>query len=257
MRNNRSDQAGNHVDFDDYAESYDEILQAAVALSGETTDYFVDVKVRLLADIIRKGGQVGALRFLDYGCGTGRFSDHLLRNFPDAQYVGLDPSPKSIALAQSRPPSGSVSFGPTKDLGRYPPEHFTHAICAVVLHHIPVGERTCVLRGIFESLRPGGALFIFEHNPINPITRRVVDNCPFDADAVLLRASECKRLLSDTGFDRICVRYYLFLPRLLSFLRPIEHALSWNPLGAQYLAVGLKPYHPNGGPPPTSICTLP
>ena len=48
-------------------------------------------------------------------------------------------------------------------------------------------------------LRPGGIAAIFEHNPLNPLTRRVVSNCVFDEDAVLLRRRRARGLLRQAG----------------------------------------------------------
>ena len=37
-------------------------------------------------------------------------------------------------------------------------------------------------------LRAGGACVIFEHNPLNPLTVQAVNTCPFDENAVLIKA---------------------------------------------------------------------
>jgi hypothetical protein len=42
------------------------------------------------------------------------------------------------------------------------------------------------IRYCYSRLKEDGHFIIFEHNPINPVTRHLVKNCPFDADAVLL-----------------------------------------------------------------------
>jgi SAM-dependent methyltransferase len=83
-------------------------------------------------------------------------------------------------------------------------------------------------------LRPGGIAAIFEHNPINPLTRRVVSNCVFDEDAVLLRRRRARDLLRQVGLAPCEDRYIAFLPFGGKVVVPIEAALRRVPLGAQY-----------------------
>ena len=89
-------------------------------------------------------------------------------------------------------------------------------------------------------LRPGGSLFVFEHNPFNPLTVRVVNTCPFDANAHLIRGSLMKRRLLGAGFASAKIRYRVFFPHFLRWLRPLEGALAWLPLGGQYYARSVK-----------------
>jgi SAM-dependent methyltransferase len=109
-----------------------------------------------------------------------------------------------------------------------------------VLHHVPRAERLGVLAQVRAKLRPGGRLFVFEHNPLNPVTRRTVATCPFDDDADLLWPWQAKRLLSDAAFRQVRLDYIVFFPRPLAALRPLEPRLGWLPLGAQQLVVGTR-----------------
>ena len=91
-----------------------------------------------------------------------------------------------------------------------------------------------------ERLRPGGRLFVFEHNPYNPVTRHLVNTCPFDADAVLLTRAETVSLLKAAGFEPSAAAYCLFFPQMLAVFRPLEAWLGWLPLGGQYFVAGRK-----------------
>jgi hypothetical protein len=78
---------------------------------------------------------------------------------------------------------------------------------------------------------------IFEHNPLNPLTRAVVGACPFDENAVLIPARTLKARLQASGFGEVEIAYTAFFPHVLAGLRRFEGALARLPLGAQYYAL--------------------
>jgi SAM-dependent methyltransferase len=127
--------------------------------------------------------------------------------------------------------------GPTIDA---PDASFDVAFSACVFHHIPHEEHAHWLEELRRVVRPGGMVAIFEHNPLNPLTVRAVNTCPFDANARLIRARALKRSLGLAGWQRPAVRYHMFFPRRLAALRPIEPFLTWLPLGAQYSALAIR-----------------
>jgi len=137
-------------------------------------------------------------------------------------------------VAQRRAPSSVLH----EDTAKIPDRHFECAVLSCVLHHVPLAERAELMQTVRQKLAPGGRLFIFEHNPLNPVTRRAVATCPFDHDAILLWPGESKRLMKTAGFAAVSVEYITFFPHALAALRPLEPSLSWLPLGAQYVAVG-------------------
>jgi SAM-dependent methyltransferase len=127
------------------------------------------------------------------------------------------------------------------DFGQVQPNSFSAAVLSCVLHHVPLAERAGVLAQVMSALEPGGRLFIFEHNPFNPLTRRAVATCPFDDDAILLWPWEQRRLLRESGFEQVGLDYIVFFPAPLSFLRSLEPKLRWLGAGAQTMAYGTKP----------------
>ena len=90
------------------------------------------------------------------------------------------------------------------------------------------------MRQLRRLTGPDGALIIFEHNPINPVTRYIVATCPFDENAVLIRSGAFARAQKRAGFRRVDVNYVGFFPGSLRKLRPLEPLLRSVPLGAQY-----------------------
>ena len=224
-------------EFDAYAKDYREQHAASIHASGEDPDYFARCKAR-------DARQWSALhdltvtRILDLGTGVGGTLPHLASAFPGAKITGLDPSEASLALARA-------AHGEIADLcafdGRTIPfrdDAFDLVLVACVFHHVPEDRHAALLSEVRRVLRPGGALFLFEHNPLNPLTRRAVRLCPFDADAVLIGAREMTRRVRAAGF-RTRTRYRVFVPGPLAPLRRAEAALTWCPLGAQYHVHGV------------------
>lgn len=216
--------------FDQYANEYERLHAENVAITGEETDYFAYYKVECLE---RKGVAKGA-KILDFGCGIGNVTSKLSERFNDL--TGYEPSPVSAEKARTRAPHATIHH----DIQAVPDSQFDVAVLSCVLHHVQPPERAGVMQQVLSKLRPGGRLFVFEHNPLNPVTRRAVSTCAFDDDAVLLWPWETKRLLSDSGFADVDLDYIVFFPKPLAFLRGLEPKLSWLPAGAQQLVIGTK-----------------
>ncbi|WP_218510920.1 class I SAM-dependent methyltransferase [Variovorax sp. dw_308] len=218
--------ASDKVDFDDYSASYDDLLRESTKLYAEDSEYFARYKIDLIRDAIRDP----VARVLEYGCGTGRNIGHLQKAFPDAEIVGSDLSAASLRIASENNPEVRFEVERTDlDLGR-----FDLIFVASVFHHIPPAERPSVMETLARRLSTGGSINIFEHNPFNPITRRIVNTCPFDADAILLKPSELRSLFRGAGLQTQRQTYCLFVPPRLSWFLPIERFLGWLPLGGQY-----------------------
>jgi len=85
------------------------------------------------------------------------------------------------------------------------------------------------------AVRPGGICVIIEHNHLNPVTRRSVRNCPFDADAVLVTPADARRVFRKAGAHTVAKWFVLFAPRGGHRTFQAEQCLSWLPLGGQFL----------------------
>ena len=110
-----------------------------------------------------------------------------------------------------------------------------------VFHHVPLAERTILMTEVKRVMKPGGVLAIIEHNPYNPATRLIVSRTPVDADAILLRPAQTRRLFQSQGLHVDDQRYFLYFPETMyQRARGIEAALSWFPLGGQYVMFGRK-----------------
>jgi SAM-dependent methyltransferase len=219
----------NKAEFDRWADGYDQIHSKNVALSGEDPDYFAEYKHRVLQRIL---GRRFDEPVLDFGCGIGNLTRHLVRSFPKVD--GYDPSAESVGMARERAPE--ATFFDDADL--LPKEHYGAVVLANVLHHVPPENRPGLMRIVTQRLARKGRVIVFEHNPLNPVTRKVVADCPFDENAVLLYPGEVKRLLHDAKLAKVTLDYIVFFPRALAWLRPVERRLGWLPAGAQVVAWG-------------------
>lgn len=221
--------------FDQYAGKYDDLHRDSIRASGEEPEYFAAYK----ADYVRRmvPGDQGRLRILDFGCGIGNGIPHLAARFPGAELTGVDVSGDSLELAREAHPQARFE---RIEGGRLPLADASAdvAVAACVFHHIPPPEREQWVAELHRVLAPGGRLFVFEHNPLNPVTQRVVAACEFDDDAILLPRSETVGLMRGAGFEGVDVDYIVFFPRALAALRPMERHLAWLPAGAQYAVHG-------------------
>lgn len=224
--------------FDRYATSYHALHKESVRASGEEPEYFAAYKVACMEAEMGAGIAAGAIDILDFGCGVGGSIPHLQRYFPNASLSGADVSGESLDLARQAYPG--VAFSKITDRIDLQDDSMDAVMAACVYHHIPPAERAHWTAEIRRVLRPGGHLFMFEHNPLNPLTQKVVRDCPFDDDAILLPRSESLQLFRGAGLRDVELDYIVFFPRQLAFLRPVEKALGWFPLGAQYVVQGRK-----------------
>jgi ubiquinone/menaquinone biosynthesis C-methylase UbiE len=212
---------------------------ANIRLSGEDPEYFAEYKI---ADIAAELGRAGiqARRALDFGAGVGYSVPFFARHLPEARVTCLDVSRKSLDVGAARF-AGAADF--THFDGRtipFPDGTFDVALASCVFHHIPHDEHVALLAEIHRVLNAQGRLFVFEHNPLNPLTRHAVNTCEFDEHAQLVRAPAMRQRVRAAGFGAADVRYRIFFPHALRRMRPLEAKLKWLPLGAQYYVAASK-----------------
>lgn len=220
-------------EFDRYAKSYDQMLEEAMPEGFAEDGYFARYKVDLMA---RELGDKKVESVLDFGCGTGRSLGFIRQACPQARITGYDASPASIDIATRSLPDVTL----TADWSTLHKQRFDCIFVANVFHHIAESERQLWLERCREVLSDRGQLFWFEHNPLNPLTRRVFERCPFDADAKMIGRGEALSLMKRARLTVMGTGYTLFFPRPLAFLRPLEPFLRSIPLGAQYYVQATK-----------------
>ena len=118
---------------------------------------------------------------------------------PKSSAAILLPKVSPLRARKTRP---AVSLS-MDELG--PDAKFDLVIASCVFHHIPPQDRQMAIRYCYSRLKEGGHFIIFEHNPINPVTRHLVKNCPVrrgrgaaeharDGRPHAQRASQCRRI---------------------------------------------------------------
>ncbi len=220
------------VDFDEYADEYEGLLQEQLAFFSSDRGYFSEYKAALTARLI----QTPPKKILDFGCGIGLTLPYLTSYFPAAEISATDLSNKSLDHVARAYPQVQVLRDDVLNEKR-----FDLIFVAGVFHHIPPGERPAVVKRLSNLLEPGGTVCVFDHNPYNPVTQRMVSTCPFDTDAVLLTRREMSALLSQAKDIAVQEQHYcLFFPEALRGLQSVERWLGWLPLGGQYVVVARK-----------------
>lgn len=230
------------AEFDKFADEYHAMHSASIAASGEAPQYFAEYKIKDLAHEYSRHAGTAAKppRILDFGSGSGGSVPYLSRYFPGSELTCADVSKRSLELAAARFP-GSARF--IQFDGRalpFEPGGFDIVFAACVFHHIDHAEHARLLEDWYRVLRPGGIAVVYEHNPYNPLTQRVVKSCAFDENAHLIPARAMRQTFARAGFARARVRFRVFFPFALRRLRPLESRMTWLPLGAQYYVVAAK-----------------
>lgn len=215
--------------FDEYVNSYSDELEKALGGFGGESSFFAQRKVIVLANSLN--GRIPSV-IVDFGSGNGALIPHLHYAFPNAKIIATDISQLSLAYLQEKYPYVQI-----KAPDELKPHSCDLVVLSCVIHHIPTQLRTDVLKKINSSLSNGGSLCVFEHNPINPITRRIVSNCIFDEGVDLIRKRSLNKLIEKAGgFARVNDGYFLFFPPAFKILTFLEVLMSWMPLGGQYFA---------------------
>ena len=234
-----SDSKGNKDElFDEYRDSYANVVNDSVSFTGLDVDFFTRVKAGYVSDMCNAHfADLTRVRALDIGCGVGNFHGLLKPLFGELN--GVDVSRQSIDQAiENHPDVHYQSYDglrlPFED------ESFDLVYTICVMHHVPPEHWPNFVREMKRVLRKGGLVLVFEHNPRNPLPMRAVNSCEFDEDAVLLPGGTIVSLFEDAGFSSINEQFILSLPAASRILRILDGWVSKLGLGAQYYVSASK-----------------
>lgn len=224
--------------FDQFAGSYESAMRKSLSVVHQDASMFAELKAQVLLEMAAQLiGDLSNRTALDVGCGIGLAEPYLVGRFQ--RVTGVDVSPESVAEAARRNPT--ATFQPY-DGGRLPfdDRSFDLSFAMGVFHHVPLLLRARLAAEMTRVVRPGGLVMVFDHNPLNPLTRYSVGHCDFDIDVSLLRRSSVAGLLRSAGLEVAARRYITFFPWRGLTWRRIERWLGWLPLGGQHVTVGRR-----------------
>lgn len=233
-----NDEVKKEVRFDDYVETYEKEIQSSIGFIGQDHDFFIKVKADIIKKIAKeKFGNSNDIRILDIGCGIGLIDYRIASEFKNL--YGVDVEEGVIEKAKEHNPLVKYSLYDGIKLP-FEDNSMDMVFTVNVMHHVPPDKWETFAKEMFRVTKKGGISAVFEHNPMNPLTRLAVSRCEFDRDAVLLSSRKLKSLFDSSGFSKKKTSYILFFPFRSELFRKIENAVRWIPFGAQHLIIGEK-----------------
>ena len=188
--------------------------------------FFVDLGA--LAREIRAWTGAGAI--LEVGCGEGLLLSRLAAVYPQAEVVGIDPSPAVGRLFRGDRRRVSFERASTEELARRRPHAFDLVVLCDVLHHVPPPARRHLLASLRGLLAPGGGVAVkdWERRP-GPIHLlvRLSDRYLTGDDVTYAAPDELATLLADVFGPDACERRLRIGPwrqNMAFFLRPAPAA---------------------------------
>jgi len=224
-------------EFDKFSSNYKRILDRDVRFFGEDSEYFASYKAAYVYRYL--GGNFNG-NILDYGCGIGAVTKFLNSIFKDRKVdiLGYDISAESIEEARKGVKDVEFTNNPEDIENRF----FDVIVMANVLHHIKVEDRYEFLKKAVSHLAKNGKIFVFEHNPYNPLARLIVKLSILDRGASLISSRDMAALFREAGICPVESKYIIFFPKIFKVFRPLETFLGGFPVGAQYVFVGKAVY---------------
>jgi SAM-dependent methyltransferase len=223
-------------DFDAHAPTYKEAVDRSVSFTGRDSDFFAQRKVRILKELTSSQLEpLDELSVLDVGCGTGTTSRHLSGHVGSLR--GVDVSREMLEIAREEIPDGDFDWYDGEKLP-YTDSTFDVVLAICVLHHIQPSRRHEFVSELVRVTRHRGLIVLFEHNPVNPLTRRAVRSCELDRGVKLLTGKKAESLLTDAGAELTTRTNFLFSPFGGELGIKIDRRLARVPVGGQYAAVG-------------------
>ncbi len=172
-------------------------------------------------------------RALDFGCGVGRITRHLLNHFEECW--GVDVSPRMLEMAGKYNPSVHFHLNQHGDLRDFPGSHFDLVYSILVLQHQPNREVIeSYLREFFRVLRSQG-LLVFHLPSAMPLRYRLAPR------------RRAYKLLHAVGVDPARLHRWRLYPMRMTAVAPerVKEVIQ----GAQGRLLLAEPHHGSGAIP--------
>jgi ubiquinone/menaquinone biosynthesis C-methylase UbiE len=208
------------------AEGYERLMGRWSRRAGEVFSAWVDAPTNA--------------RWIDIGCGTGAFTEEILRRCSPAEIIGVDPSEEQVAFAQSRIDSERAQFrlGDAQALA-FSDNSFDVAAMALVIHFLPDPPKA--VSEMARVLRSGGigAAYVWDYaaggSPTAPLVSALKTlgfDPPRPPSVDVASASAASELWRSAGFKDIETR---LIPVTVAFDSPDEF---WRSITAPVGPVG-------------------
>jgi len=218
------------INFDDFSSDYENKILKSFGNIDSNVSYYHSGK----AKIAKRELASSPNKILDFGCGIGSMLKFLKENFNSSKFYAYDESLKSLEHVKIKYPD--VNCIHSLDTI----EKFDLIFVSNVIHHVKSSERNDFFKKIYSLLDDNGRLLIYEHNPYNPITLKVVANCEFDIDAELINKKNLIKLCNENNFKLQKSGYIHFFPSKLKFFFNLERYLKWLFLGGHCICIFRK-----------------
>jgi SAM-dependent methyltransferase len=178
----------------------------------------LDYQASRLADLLHAGTHYPpGSTVLEAACGVGAQTVILARNSPGADFVCIDISPDSLAVAEERVRSKGINRATFRqaDIYRLPfaPTLFDHVFVCFLLEHLP--DPVEALKKLGDVLKPGGSITVIEGDhgsaffyPESPAAQAVI-RCLIDLQDRMggnaLIGRQLWHLLNEAGFSGVTV----------------------------------------------------
>lgn len=225
-------------EFDGMAEDYEAEIAPYATFTGERREYFTHARFVWMARRFKRRG-IHARRVVDFGCGTGTCTPLFFELLGAESVLGVDVSPRSLAVAERAHGSARARFALRDD---YTPDASADLVFSTgVFHHIPPAERPDALDYVMRCLKPGGLFALWENNIWNPAVRYNMGRAAIDRHAIPLAPPTARRLVRAAGFSLLATDFLFFFPGVLRPLQRLEPLLRAVPIGGGYLVLAAKP----------------
>ena len=157
--------------FDIYSKKYDSNYH----YDDPFTKYKISKKTLEFVRFLEKKYGDKKFKILEIGCGTGEYTRHFARLLPNATITGLDISPKILTVAKEKCKQlVNVKFVSRSAYDtKFKKEDFDVVCGFYILHHLDTEKTSSEIKRV---IKPGGLVFFYEPNILNPIVYIIKSN---------------------------------------------------------------------------------
>lgn len=139
------------------------------------TKYKINKKSKEFKEMVNQFFSEGKVNILEIGCGTGEYTKQISTMLPKANFTCLDISEKSVDVAKSKcRKRNNVKFGVGSAYNTNFKSNSFDVVCGFyILHHLDFKK---ALKEVNRILKPGGRIFFYEPNILNPIVYLIKSN---------------------------------------------------------------------------------